>query len=149
MRDNWPRKLIVKGIVSPEDALRAAAIGCDALVVSNHGGRQLDGGVATFDALPGVVQAIKGRVPVLIDGGVRRGSDIVKALAPGAQGAMVGRATLYGAAAAGEEGAGRALAILRDELIRSMQLCGVRSVGEIDTRLIFGNARSLLQRETG
>jgi (S)-mandelate dehydrogenase len=118
--------------------MRVAAMGCDAVVVSNHGGRQLDGAVATFDALPGVVEAIHGRIPVLIDGGIRRGGDIFKALAMGAEGVLVGRATLYGVAAAGEAGAVRALTILKDELMRTMQLCGVRTVGEIDASLIFG-----------
>ena len=136
IRDNWPRKLIVKGILRPDDAARVAAMGCDALVVSNHGGRQLDGAVATLDALPGVVQAVHGRIPVLLDGGVRRGSDVFKALALGASGVMVGRATLYGAVAAGEPGASRALAILQDELVRTMQLCGARSVAEITADLL-------------
>ena len=136
IRDNWPRKLIVKGILRPDDAARVAAMGCDALVVSNHGGRQLDGAVATLDALPGVVQAVHGRIPVLLDGGVRRGSDVFKALALGASGVMVGRATLYGAVAAGEPGASRALAILQDELVRTMQLCGARSVAEITPDLL-------------
>ena len=137
IRDSWPRKLIVKGIVGPDDAVRVATMGCDAVVVSNHGGRQLDGAVATFDALPGVVQAIQRRIPVLLDGGVRRGSDIFKALAMGADGVMLGRATLYGAAAAGEPGARRALAILKDELIRTMQLCGTRSVMEVNSSFLF------------
>jgi len=137
IRDGWPRKLIVKGILSPEDALRVAAMGCDAVVVSNHGGRQLDSAVATFDALPGVIKAVNGRIPVLLDGGVRRGSDIFKALAMGAQGVMLGRATLYGASAAGEPGASRALTILKDELIRTMQLCGVRSTREANLSVIF------------
>ena len=136
IRDNWPRKLIVKGILRLDDAARVAAMGCDALVVSNHGGRQLDGAVATLDALPGVVQAVHGRIPVLLDGGVRRGSDVFKALALGASGVMVGRATLYGAVAAGEPGASRALAILQDELVRTMQLCGARSVAEITADLL-------------
>jgi (S)-mandelate dehydrogenase len=139
IRDHWPRKLIVKGIVSPEDAARVAAMGCDAVVVSNHGGRQLDGGVATFDALPGVVSAVSGRIPVLIDGGVRRGSDVFKALAMGAQGVMLGRATLFGAAAAGEAGAARALAILQDELHRTMQLCGTCSIDEINQNFVCRN----------
>jgi (S)-mandelate dehydrogenase len=138
IRDTWPRKLIVKGILGPEDAMRVAAMGCDAVVVSNHGGRQLDGAVATFDALPRVVEAIHGRIPVLVDGGIRRGGDIFKALAMGAEGVLVGRATLYGVAAAGEAGAVRALTILKDELMRTMQLCGTRTVGEIDANLIFG-----------
>ena len=137
IRDNWPRKLIVKGILRPDDAVRVATMGCDAVVVSNHGGRQLDGAVATFDALPGVVQAVNGRLPVLLDGGVRRGSDIFKALAMGADGVMLGRATLYGASAAGEPGASRALAILKDELIRTMQLCGACTVADAKPSLIF------------
>ena len=140
IRDSWPRKLIVKGILGPDDAVRVANMGCDAVVVSNHGGRQLDGAVATFDALPAVVRAISGRIPVLLDGGVRRGSDILKALALGAAGVMLGRATLYGASAAGEAGASRAIAILKDELSRSMQLCGVRSTGEADAALVFSSS---------
>ena len=137
IRDTWPRKLIVKGILGPADAVRVAAMGCDAVVVSNHGGRQLDSAVATLDALPGIVRAVNGSIPVLLDGGVRRGSDVFKALAMGAQGVMLGRATLYGAAAAGEPGASRALAILKDELVRTMQLCGARSVGEAHASLLF------------
>ena len=138
IRDSWPRKLIVKGILGPQDAVRVAAMGCDALVVSNHGGRQLDGAVATFDALPAVVQAVDGHIPVLLDGGIRRGSDIFKALAMGAEGVLLGRATLYGAAAAGEAGASRAITILKDELIRTMQLCGVRSTEEVNSSALFG-----------
>lgn len=137
IRDTWPRKLIVKGILNPQDANRIALMGCDAMVVSNHGGRQLDGAVATFDALPAVVKAVNGRIPVLLDGGVRRGSDIVKALAMGAQGVMLGRATLFGAACAGEPGASRALSILKDELVRTMQLCGARSMDQITGRMLF------------
>ncbi len=137
LRDQWPRKLIVKGVLHPADAQRLADMGCDAVVVSNHGGRQLDGAVATLDALPGVVQAIGGRIPVLLDGGIRRGSDIVKALACGAQGVLLGRATLYGAVAGGQAGAERAIAILKDELTRTMQLCGMRTIQEIEAELLF------------
>ena len=137
IRDQWPRKLIVKGILRPDDASRLADMGCDALVVSNHGGRQLDGAVATLDALPAVVLAVNGRMPVLLDGGVRRGSDVFKAIALGAAGVLVGRSTLYGAVAAGEEGARRALAILRDEFTRTMQLSGACSVADIHTGLLF------------
>ena len=136
MRDGWPRKLIVKGVTRPEDAERLAALGCDAIVVSNHGGRQLDGGVATADALPAIARAVGSRVDVLVDGGIRRGRDVVKALALGARAVMIGRATLYGACAGGEAGAARAVTILRDELERSMRLCGVRSVREIAADLI-------------
>ena len=136
IRDRWPRKMLVKGILRADDAARLAAMGVDAVVVSNHGGRQLDGAVAALDALPPIVRAVKGRISVLVDGGVRRGVDVVKALALGAEGVMLGRATLYGACAAGEAGAARALEILRDELVRAMQLSGVRSVGEIGADLI-------------
>ncbi len=157
IRDRWPRKLIVKGILHPQDGARAAAMGCDAIVVSNHGGRQLDGAVATLDALPAIVQAVAqvnakvssqadlhaagGRTAVLLDGGIRRGSDIVKALALGAQGVLLGRATLYGATSAGQPGAQRALAILQDELVRTMQLCGVASVSQLDAGVLFGHGQ--------
>jgi len=136
MRDAWPKKLLIKGVARADDAERAAAIGCDGVIVSNHGGRQLDGAIATLDALPAIARAVGGRVSVLVDGGVRRGADVVKALALGAQAAMVGRATLYGASAAGEAGAFRALEILQDELVRTMQLCGARQVSEIGADLI-------------
>jgi (S)-mandelate dehydrogenase len=131
IRERWPRKLIVKGVVHPLDVEPIVALGVDALVVSNHGGRQLDTGVATVDALPGIVAAARGRVPVLLDGGVRRGSDIFKALALGAAGVMTGRATLFGVLAGGEEGVRRALDILRDELARTMQLCGAQGLADI------------------
>jgi len=136
MRDRWPRKMLVKGILRADDAERLAAMGIDAVVVSNHGGRQLDGAVAALDALPAIVRAVKGKMSVLVDGGVRRGVDAVKAIALGAEAVMLGRATLYGACAAGEAGARRALEILRDELVRAMQLSGVRTVGEIGPDLL-------------
>ncbi|MFN7641517.1 MAG: alpha-hydroxy acid oxidase [Burkholderiales bacterium] len=136
VRDAWPRTLIVKGIVRPDDALRALELGVDAIVVSNHGGRQLDGGIATLDALPGVLRAVAGRASVLVDGGVRRGADVVKALAMGADGVLVGRATLYGACAAGQAGALRALEILRDEVERTMRLCGAPTVAAITADLL-------------
>jgi len=136
IRDRWPRKMLVKGILRADDAERLAGIGVDAVVVSNHGGRQLDGAVATLDALPPVVRAVKGKMSVFVDGGVRRGVDAVKAIALGADGVMLGRATLYGVSAAGEAGARRAIEILRDELVRAMQLSGVRSIGEIGPELI-------------
>ncbi|MGC2519903.1 MAG: alpha-hydroxy acid oxidase [Burkholderiales bacterium] len=136
MRDRWPGKLLVKGILREDDAARLAAMGCDAVVVSNHGGRQLDGALATLDALPPIVRAVKGRMSVLVDGGIRRGVDVLKALALGAEGAMIGRATLFGVSAGGEAGAARAIEILRDELVRSMQLCGARTVREIGPDLL-------------
>ena len=137
VRGAWPGKLLIKGVVHPEDAERAVSLGCDGVIVSNHGGRQLDGEVASFDALPGVVRAIGGKASVLMDGGIRRGSDIFKALARGAEAVMIGRATFYGVCAGGEEGARRALEILSDEFVRTMQLCGARSVGEIGPQLLY------------
>jgi (S)-mandelate dehydrogenase len=138
VRGAWPGKLLIKGVVHPADAEQAVSLGCDGVIVSNHGGRQLDGEIASFDALPGVVRAIGGRSAVLMDGGIRRGGDIVKALARGAEAVMIGRATYYGVCAAGEEGARRALEILSDELVRSMQLCGARSIAEIGPDLLAG-----------
>src|SRR6266571_194995 len=135
-RDRWPGKMLVKGILRADDAERLAALGVDAVVVSNHGGRQLDGALASLDALPPIARAVKGRLSVLVDGGVRRGVDVLKAVALGAEGVMLGRATLYGVCAAGEAGAARALEILRDELVRAMQLSGVRSVREIGPELL-------------
>jgi (S)-mandelate dehydrogenase len=137
LRDLWPGKLLLKGVERPDDAERAAALGCDGVVVSNHGGRQLDGAVATLDALPAVARAAGSRLTVLLDGGVRRGVDIVKALALGAKGVLTGRATLFGVIAGGEAGARRALEILASELERAMKLCGVRRVDEISADLLY------------
>ncbi|MCX4160011.1 MULTISPECIES: alpha-hydroxy acid oxidase [Paraburkholderia] len=136
IRRMWQGKLIVKGIVHPDDARRAVDLGVDAIVVSNHGGRQLDVGPATLDALPGVVAAAGTRVDVLVDGGIRRGSDIVIALALGAKAVLVGRATLYGACAGGEAGAMRALDILTDELRRTLQLCGIERLADVGPELL-------------
>jgi (S)-mandelate dehydrogenase len=136
IRELWPRKLLLKGVERPEDAERAAAIGCDGVVVSNHGGRQLDGAAPTLEALPNVARAVGSKMTVLLDGGVRRGVDILKARALGAHGVLTGRATLFGVQAGGEPGARRALEILASELQRSMQLCGVRSVAEIGPDLL-------------
>jgi len=145
MRDKWPGKMLVKGTLRADEAERLASIGVDAVVVSNHGGRQLDGAVAGLDALPPVVRAVNGKMSVLVDGGVRRGVDAIKAVALGAEGVMLGRATLFGAVAAGEAGARRAIEILRDELVRSMQLSGVRSIREIAPDLLAPPLQ--LQRE--
>jgi (S)-mandelate dehydrogenase len=137
IRDSWPRKLIVKGIVRPDDADKIVAIGADALVVSNHGGRQLDGGVATLDALPAVSAAVNQRITVLVDGGIRRGSHVVKAIALGADAVLLGRATLYGLCAGGETGAQKAIDIVRSEMVRTMQLCGVPDVRSIGLDALF------------
>ena len=136
LRELWPRKLLLKGVERPDDAERAAAIGCDGVVVSNHGGRQLDGAVPTLEALPAIVNSVGRKMTVLLDGGVRRGVDILKARALGAQAVLTGRATLFGAMAGGEAGARHALEILASELERSMRLCGARSVQEITADLI-------------
>src|SRR5687767_11392826 len=136
LRNEWPGKLLLKGVERADDAERAAAVGCDGVVVSNHGGRQLDGAAATLDALPAIASAVGNRMAVLLDGGVRRGVDILKARALGAQAVLTGRATLFGAMAGGEPGARRALEILSTELVRAMQLCGVRSAAEIGPHLL-------------
>jgi (S)-mandelate dehydrogenase len=136
LRDQWPGKLLLKGVQRADDAERAASIGCDGVVVSNHGGRQLDGAASTLESLPEVSKAVGNKLTVLLDGGVRRGVDILKARALGAQGVLTGRATLFGAMAGGEPGARRALEILSTELVRAMQLCGVRSTAEIGPHLL-------------
>ena len=136
LRDRWRGKLIVKGVVNPLDVNAILDVGVDALVVSNHGGRQLDTGLAALDALPGIVRAVNHRVPVLIDGGIRRGSDVFKALALGATGVLSGRATLFGVLAGGYNGVDRALAILGDELKRTMQLCGTPTLADIDSSVL-------------
>src|SRR5258706_1188529 len=131
LRDRWPGKLLLKGVERAEDAERAASIGCDGVVVSNHGGRQLDGAVATLHALPEISRSVGSRITVLLDGGVRRGVDIVKARALGAQAVLTGRATLYGVTAGGEAGAPRALRIPLSALQRPIKLAGARPGAEI------------------
>ena len=125
LRSQWRGRFIVKGIAHPDDALRAVEAGADAVVVSNHGGRQLDGAPASIDLLPPVVAAVAGRAEVYLDSGIRRGADIVRALALCTTGVLAGRAMLYGLAAAGEAGVARAIAILREEMLRCMALLGV------------------------
>jgi len=131
IRQLWRGRLLIKGVLSVADAERAAALGCDGIVVSNHGGRQLDSCVAPIEVLPQIVSAVGGRLAILIDSGFRRGTDIVKALALGAQAVMLGRATLYGLAAGGEAGVERALAILTSEIDRVLGQLGCNSVSEL------------------
>lgn len=132
LRDLWPRKLIVKGILLAEDAQRAKALGVDGLVVTNHGGRQLDGCLAPIEVLPEIRAAVGPDMTVIIDSGLRRGSDFIKARALGADAAMSGRATLYGLAAGGRAGATRALEILRSEMDRTLGLLGCSKLGDVD-----------------
>jgi len=136
LRDAWPGKLLLKGVERPDDAVRAAAMGCDGVVVSNHGGRQLDGAAATLDALPEVARAVGGKITVLLDGGVRRGVDLLKARALGAQGVLTGRATLFGVMAGGEAGAARAIRILAGEFERALMLAGVARASDIGSDLV-------------
>jgi 4-hydroxymandelate oxidase len=124
--------LVLKGIVTGEDARLAADHGVDGIIVSNHGGRQLDGAPATLDVLPEVADAVGGRCEILLDGGVRRGADVVKAVALGAKAVLIGRPYLWGLAAAGEAGVRAVLEMFRDELELAMALCGRRSISEID-----------------
>ena len=135
LRDRWKGKFFVKGVTHPEDACRLVELGIDGIWLSNHGGRQLDGAVATADALPAMVAALKGQAPIIIDSGVRRGVDILKAAALGAQAVAIGRAVLYGAAAGGESGARRALQILTDELRLALMLSGTSSMPQARTGL--------------
>ena len=133
LRELWPHKLLVKGIMRADDALLAAENGADGVFISNHGGRALDGALSPIEALPAIRAAVGRRLTLMLDSGIRRGSDIVKALALGADMAFVGRATLYGIAAGGEAGAAHAIGILRTEVDRVMALLGCPSIGELDT----------------
>ena len=128
--------ILLKGVLAPEDAEIGVKRGADAIIVSNHGGRQLDGVIATLDALPGVVEAVGGKVPVLMDGGIRRGSDILKALALGAKAVQVGRAPLWGLASFGQRGAERVLWMLAAELKLDMALAGVANLQSINPKMI-------------
>jgi len=136
LRERWKGKLVLKGILRVDDAERAAAIGIDGIVVSNHGGRGLDGSRASIDALPAIVAAMGDRVEVLLDSGVRRGSDVVKAVALGAKGVLAGRAALYGLGAGGEAGVARALELLKAETARTMAMLGSRNIDEVDRSVL-------------
>jgi (S)-mandelate dehydrogenase len=131
LRSRWPGKLLLKGVLTATDARRAAEEGCDGVVISNHGGRQLDDCVSALDVLPEIVGAVGARLTILVDGGIRRGRDIAKALALGAHAAMIGRAALYGLAAGGQPGAARALELLVSELLRTLGQLGCANVGQL------------------
>jgi L-lactate dehydrogenase (cytochrome)/(S)-mandelate dehydrogenase len=133
LRKLWPHRLLVKGLLHPQDALMAADCGADGVIVSNHGGRNLDTVISPIEALPEVVDAVGKRVAVLVDSGFRRGTDVVKALALGAHAVQIGRATLYGVAAGGEAGARRAISLFRGEIDRVIALLGCNSISELST----------------
>jgi len=132
LRKRWPRTLMVKGILRSRDAALAADCGADAVIVSNHGGRVVDGALAPIEALPEIVDAVGKRIPVIVDSGFRRGTDVVKALALGASAVLIGRATLYGTAAAGEAGAARAITFFREEIDRTLALLGCGSIDALN-----------------
>ena len=137
LRDLWPGKLLLKGVLHPQDAATAAACGVDGVIVSNHGGRVLDGVRAPIEVLPEFIEAVGRRMTVIVDSGFRRGADVVKALALGAQAVLVGRATLYGVAAGGEAGAARAIAILREEIDRVLALLGCPGVAHLSREFLI------------
>ncbi|TDR76482.1 alpha-hydroxy acid oxidase [Paludibacterium purpuratum] len=140
VQQQWGGKLILKGILDAEDARRAVDSGAEALVVSNHGGRQLDGAPSSIAALPGIVQAVGDRIEVWMDGGIRSGQDVLKALALGARGTLIGRSFLYGLGAMGEAGVAQCLEIIRKELDTTMALCGVTQIEQIDRNVLWGDA---------
>ena len=141
MRDAWQGPIVVKGVHTGDDARHAIDAGAEAVVVSNHGGRQLDGVPATLRALPEVLEAVSGRVEVLMDGGIRRGGDIVKAICLGAKAVLVGRAYAWALGAAGGPGVARAIEILRTDLIRTMRLLGCGSIRDLDQSYLSANTR--------
>lgn len=146
MRERWKRKLVLKGVMAVADVERAAELGVDGVILSNHGGRQLDGEAAPLDVLPDVVAAAGSRLTVMLDGGFRRGTDVVKALALGARAVVLGRAALYGLAAGGEAGANRALDILRNEIDRTIALLGAPSIDVLAPHLLRSRGPSRLPR---
>ena len=137
-RTVWDGPLVLKGILSAGDARLAVALGADGIVVSNHGGRQLDGAAGAIEALPSVVEAVGGRADVILDGGIRRGRDIVIARALGATACMAGRPFVYGVAAYGERGVDLALGILRDEVDRTLALLGLSSMNAVNESCLLG-----------
>lgn len=142
IRSIWPRKLIVKGVLDPQDARRAHDIGVDGIVLTNHGGRQLDGTIAPLLALPSIAAQFRDKMTIMVDSGFRRGTDVVKALALGAHGILLGRATLYGLAAGGQAGAARALDLVAEEMRRTLALLGRPSLHQLDPSCIIDAARA-------
>jgi L-lactate dehydrogenase (cytochrome) len=136
VRSLWPGKLIIKGVLDVEDARLAAKTGASAVVVSNHGGRQLDGAPSSISALPAIADAVGSEVELMFDGGIRSGQDVMRALALGARSCLIGRSYIFGLGAGGQAGVARAIEIIRDELDVTMALCGVNRVRDIDRRVI-------------
>ena len=133
----WGGKLIIKGIMDAEDARLAVASGADAIIVSNHGGRQLDGALSSIAALPSIVEAVGDQIEVHMDGGIRSGQDVIKALALGAKGTYIGRSFLYGLGAMGEEGVTKCLKIIENELDLTMAFCGLTDVKKVDKQILI------------
>ncbi len=136
IRSIWPGKLVLKGILDVEDANEAAKSGAQALVVSNHGGRQLDGALSSIEMLPEIVDAVGSQMEIMFDGGIRSGQDVMRALALGAKSCMIGRAFAHGLGAGGEAGVAKAIDLIRNELSVTMGLCGVNTIAEIDERVL-------------
>lgn len=136
-RKMWDGPLIIKGIIDPRDAVKALDVGADAIIVSNHGGRQLDGALSAIRALPPIMDAVGDKIEVHLDSGIRSGQDILKAVALGAKGTYIGRAYIYGLGAMGEEGVTKSLEILHKELDISMGLCGRRTIPEVDRDVLM------------
>jgi L-lactate dehydrogenase (cytochrome) len=143
IKDRWGGKLILKGIMEPEDAHLAVKSGADALIVSNHGGRQLDGAPSSIDALPAIVDAVGGKIEIHMDGGIRSGQDVIRALALGAQGVYIGRPFLYGLGAMGEAGVTKCLEIIRKELDITMAFTGHRNITAVDRSILVNHGRGL------
>jgi L-lactate dehydrogenase (cytochrome) len=135
--EKWDGKTILKGILDAEDAKMAVKVGADAIVVSNHGGRQLDGALSSIRVLPSIMQAVGGEIEVMLDSGIRSGQDVLKAIALGASGTMIGRAYIYGLGAMGQQGVTMALDVIRKELDTTMALCGRRTVDELDRDILL------------
>ncbi|MAH83854.1 MAG: alpha-hydroxy-acid oxidizing enzyme [Rhodospirillaceae bacterium TMED8] len=138
LRNLWDKKLIIKGIMDKDDAIEAVRVGADAIVVSNHGGRQLDGTISSIRALPQILDAIGEKCEVWIDGGIRSGQDILRAIAVGARGTLIGRAYVYGLGASGKQGVSKTLGILQKELDLSLGLCGKKNLKEVDGSILHG-----------
>lgn len=148
IRELWSGPIIIKGVLTAEDARRAVDEGASAIVVSNHGGRQLDGVPASLQVLPEIVSAVNGQTDVLMDGGVRRGTDVIKAICLGARAVLIGRAYAYGLAAGGPDGVARAIEILRTEIERALKLLGCPAIGALDRSYVNVETNKLGTRET-